>query len=169
MASGDGEVTIRVAAPADAPALARFRWEFRRTLGSPIEDEPAFVDRCAPWMAVRLEPPGGWRCWLAESGHQIVGHVWVQRFEKIPNPTAEREHHAYLSNLFVRPPWRGRGIGARLLDVALDWCRAASIDRVILWPTERSRTLYERRGFAVRDDVMEAILDETAGWTSSDR
>ncbi len=28
------------------------------------------------------------------------------------------------------------------------------IDAVMLWPTPRSRGLYERYGFTVRDDVM---------------
>jgi hypothetical protein len=33
------------------------------------------------------------------------------------------------------------------------------VHAIILWPTERSRSLYERQGFAVRDDMMELIVD----------
>jgi hypothetical protein len=29
------------------------------------------------------------------------------------------------------------------------------VDRLVLWPTPESRTLYERHGFAVRDDLLE--------------
>ena len=47
------------------------------------------------------------------------------------------------------------GIGTRLVEGVLDWCRANQIDRVVLWPTKRSVTLYMRYGFAQDADVME--------------
>lgn len=33
---------------------------------------------------------------------------------------------------------------------------ARRVDAVILWPTPASRTLYDRHGFAVRDDLFGA-------------
>jgi GNAT superfamily N-acetyltransferase len=53
----------------------------------------------------------------------------------------------------VTPARRG-GIGGRLLETALAWCRAAGVDAVLLWPCARSRSLYERYGFGVRDDLL---------------
>ena len=41
------------------------------------------------------------------------------------------------------------------------------VHAIILWPTERSRPLYERNGFAVREDIMELIIDEPAALTAS--
>jgi hypothetical protein len=37
-------------------------------------------------------------------------------------------------------------------------CLAEGLDAVILWPSARSRSLYERHGFAVRDDLFERRL-----------
>ena len=75
----------------------------------------------------------------------------------MPNPVEERERHAYVSNVFVQPAFRG-GAGAQLLDTVLAWARANTIDRVILWPSARSVTLYERYGFTHNGAVMELAL-----------
>jgi hypothetical protein len=45
-----------------------------------------------------------------------------------------------------------------MLREALDWCTSREVHAVILWPTERSRSLYERFGFSVRDNIMELIV-----------
>ena len=80
----------------------------------------------------------------------------MQTVPKIPNPNprAEPEQLAYLSNLYVKVAARG-GTGTRLLETALDWCRANRIDRVVLWPSRRSVTLYLGHGFSHGGDVME--------------
>ncbi|MBI2766097.1 MAG: GNAT family N-acetyltransferase [Chloroflexi bacterium] len=154
-----GDLRIRMAAPEDAVALARLRFAFRSEMNAAIEPEDAFVARCAAWMRPRLEAPGAWRCWMAESAAGIEGNIWLQLIEKLPNPVSELELHGYITNVFVRPEARGAGAGALLLEAALGHCREQDVDSVILWPSERSRQLYARHGFAVRDDLMEAILD----------
>jgi GNAT superfamily N-acetyltransferase len=83
--------------------------------------------------------------------------VWLRTIEKIPNPVGEPERHVYLSNLYVKPAERG-GTGTRLVEAALEWSRAHGIDRVVLWPTNRSVTLYLRHGFTHAGDVMELKL-----------
>jgi GNAT superfamily N-acetyltransferase len=145
---------IRPASPADADALASLRWEFRAGRAPTIESRDAFVKRCAVWMARELAPEQAWRAWVAVTDAAIVGHVWVQTIEKIPNPVQEGERHAYLSNFYVQPSARG-GTGTRMLETALAWARANGIDRVILWPSARRITLYERHGFRHQGDVME--------------
>jgi GNAT superfamily N-acetyltransferase len=106
-------------------------------------------------MAGRLADGSAWRCWVADDHGTIVGTVWLGLFEKIPNPVAEPEMHGYVSNLYVQPERRGHGMGGALLAAAMQACDARRVDAVILWPTPESRSLYERHGFAVRDDLME--------------
>ena len=154
------DALIRLATPADAETLARMRYAFRASVGSAVEDQAAFVQRATSWMADRLGADGTWRCWVAEHEGAIAGNLWLQLIEKIPNPVAELEKHAYITNVLVDEALRGGGIGQRLMDAALAFCREQRVDSVILWPTPRSRTLYARNGFAVRDDIMEANLDQ---------
>ena len=51
------------------------------------------------------------------------------------------------------------GLGSMLIDACLRFCgEKEAVDAVILWPTPRSRRLYERHGFAVREDILERRL-----------
>jgi L-amino acid N-acyltransferase YncA len=153
----DRNVGIRLATVSDALMLAKFRYAFRSSNGAAQENETEFVQRCSVWMKERLRKNSPWRCWIAETDAP-VGHLWAQLLEKIPNPSSEPEHHAYLTNFYVREDVRGRGIGSTLLAAALDWCKASEVHAVILWPTDQSRSLYLRHGFAVRSDLLELLL-----------
>jgi len=152
---------IRAATADDAGPLAELRWQFRTDRLTPaIEPRDRFVARCAEWMRRELAASGPWRAWVAVDDGAIVGQVWVQSIPKIPNPAAELERHAYVSNLFVAPAHRG-GAGTKLLEAALAWARAHDVDRVMLWPSARSVTLYERHGFTRQGGVMELALGST--------
>jgi GNAT superfamily N-acetyltransferase len=154
-----GQLLIRQATADDAPALAVLRYEFRAALATPRERRDAFVARCREWMQRQLrDADPAWRCWLAADVEEPVGSVWVYALPKIPNPVGEAEAHAYVTNLYVRPAFRGRGAGGRLLEAALAWCRSQSFDSAILWPTPASRSLYLRHGFEHADDLMELAL-----------
>lgn len=150
-------IEIRTATTVDAGALAELRWEFRSAQNPPAEPHDPFVRRCAVWMRRELQPGSSWKAWVAVDQHAIVGQVWLHTVQKIPNPVQESEQLAYLSNLFVKIASRG-GIGTRLLAAALDWCRANRIDRVVLWPSKRSVTLYLGQGFSHGGEVMELKL-----------
>lgn len=147
---------IRPAAAADARALAELRWEFRAGKTAPTEAHDAFVDRCEAWMSAELAR-GAWRAWVAEQDGCVVGQIWLQVVSKLPNPAEERERHAYISNVYVTPSARG-GVGTRLVRTAIDWARSSDIDRVVLWPTVRSRAMYERQGFVANAGVLELTL-----------
>ncbi len=153
-------VNLRLAKQSDAPALAQLRYDFRASTGIATEPESEFVARCSAWMTAHLHEGSLWKCWVAESGN-ILGALRLQLVEKIPNPRAEPEYHAYITNFYLKEPARGKGVGSRLLTMALDWCKASEIHAVILWPSEKSRTLYERHGFAVRSDILELVLDRS--------
>jgi len=153
---GRREPRIRRAVPGDARSLARLRYEFRIEIAPPVEPKTKFVARCARWMGARLRRRGAWRCWVVEDAEgELIGSAWLQLIEKLPNPVAEAERHGYITNLYLRASHRGQGMGSRLLDALLAECDRESVDAAILWPTPRSRSLYQRNGFAVRDDLLE--------------
>jgi len=108
------------------------------------------------WMKKRFRADSGaWRCWVVDDGKQLFGHVCVQLFEKIPNPVNEPELHAYITNFYVVPEKRHRGLGKKLLNKALSWCRAQGVDAVILWATPESKSLYRRCGLVESADIFE--------------
>jgi GNAT superfamily N-acetyltransferase len=150
-------VRIRFARSGDSRALAELRYRFRSETGSATETKSRFVRRCASWMKKRFRfGSSSWRCWVIDDGKQLLGHVCVQLFEKIPNPVNdEPERHAYVTNFYVIPEMRNHGFGKRLLKQALSWCRAQKTDAVILWATPGSKSLYRRCGFVVASDILE--------------
>ena len=151
-------IDIRLAVALDAPSLAALRYDFRSSNRAAIEEKSKFVERCAVWMAQNLKEGSSWQCWVAEHEQNLIGTLWLKLIEKIPNPAAEPECHGYISNFYLSESWRGQGIGSRLLATVLDWCKSHRVHTVILWPTEQSRRLYERYGFAVHSDLLELVI-----------
>ena len=151
------QVRIRLARSDDFRALADLRFRFRTETGSGTETKSRFLRRCTSWMRKRFRSGSSpWRCWVLDDGKQLLGHVCVQLFEKIPNPVNdEPELHAYVTNFYVVPEMRSHGLGKRLLNKALSWCRAGGTDAIILWATPESKTLYRRCGFVEPADLFE--------------
>lgn len=146
---------VRRAGPGDAVELARLRYAFRAELDPPHESESAFVQRCTSWMAKQLGPEGVWRCWVAALGTSLIGTAWLQLIEKLPNPVGHLGFHGYVSSVYVIPQLRNAGVGSALLAACLEEARRDGVDALFLWPTSRSRPLYERHGFGVREDLLE--------------
>jgi ribosomal protein S18 acetylase RimI-like enzyme len=158
--SDASEINIRQAELGDAPSLARLRYEFRAGHEPTTEAEAEFLARCGPWMAARLAPGSQWHCWVADDAGSLVGAIWLQIIEKIPNPSDEAEHHGYISNLYVEPSRRGAGLGSILIEACLSFCEKEAVDALILWPSPLSRPLYERHGFTAREDLFERWLGD---------
>jgi GNAT superfamily N-acetyltransferase len=127
--------------------LATLRFEFRSRTKPPVESAAAFVPRCVDWMRPRIADGAAWRVW-------VLGNIWLEIVEKLPNANVEAELHGYVTNFFVRPEHRNAGAGSRLLQAVLDECRRSEVDSVFLWPSERSRPLYERFGFVHPSEML---------------
>lgn len=149
-------IEIRLANPSDAPALTELRYALRST-NEDIEAKSPFINRCTTWISEHLQHDS-WRCWVATDDNLVIGTLWLQLIEKIPNPTSESEFYGYITSFFMSEHVRGLGIGTKMLDLALSFCREQDVHSVILWPTEKSRTLYERHGFAAPPDLFELVL-----------
>ncbi|WP_428664672.1 GNAT family N-acetyltransferase [Runella sp.] len=63
------------------------------------------------------------RLWIAETDEHIVGSVIV--FEEHPGV-------AHLRSLLLHPSVRGRGLGRRLVQLAIDFCREVGYQKITL-------------------------------------
>ncbi len=81
--------------------------------------------------------------WLAIDSGRSVGSVAI-------DASAAREHGAHLRWFIVADEARGQGVGSRLLDAAIAFCRAQGYGKVVLWTFDElhaARHLYEKHGF----------------------
>ncbi len=149
-------IQIRLAKSSDWNALAEMRYRFRAELGSTTESKSHFNRRFMSWVQKRIDSqPSAWRFWVIDDGKQLLGHVSVQLFEKMPNPVNEPEVHAYVTNFYVVPEMRSHGFGRKLLSKALRWCRSQQVDAIILWASPESKSLYRRCGLCETEDIFE--------------
>ena len=81
---------------------------------------------------------------VAEAAGEVVGNVMLLR------ETGAMEDHVATLSICVAPEWRDVGLGSALVGAALEWARAAGLEKVALsvFPDNaRAIAVYERAGF----------------------
>ncbi len=90
---------------------------------------------------------------------EVVGWCDVQRFERAPHA------HGGVLGMGVLSPYRGQGLGRRLIAAALDAARRAGFVRVELIAFAKNRraiALYESVGFRREGVMRDAVLIDGA-------
>jgi GNAT superfamily N-acetyltransferase len=151
------EPRIELATADDIPELARLRWElYAEHDGMPAESFEDYLGRFARFAA-RALASDDWLAWVARGDERLVGAMWLQTVRRVPVPGKRAGPIGYLTNVYVVPELRDRGLGADLLERVRLWCRELGCSLVIVWPTERSRSFYRRGGFDRPDEPL--VLD----------
>lgn len=81
--------------------------------------------------------------WTARVGGRVEGAITI-------DGVGADDHGAHLRWFIVSDALRGKGVGARLIDTAMDFCRNKRYPRIYLWTFEglhAARHLYEKAGF----------------------
>jgi ribosomal protein S18 acetylase RimI-like enzyme len=139
----DADAEIRRAGSEDAAEVARLFYDFNTEFDEPTPDVPTLRERFR-----RLLEEGEMTVLLAGGGPdgfallRFRPSLWSDRLE------------AYLQELYVVPPLRGRGIGRALMEATIVTARAAGADSLDLNTGETdtaARALYTRMGFTNRE------------------
>ena len=91
------------------------------------------------------------RMWVGVAGGQTVGFVAVHH-------VADRPGWAQLRWFFVEKDFRGRGLGSRLLEIVVSFCKKAGYEGVFLWTVsdlDAARSVYQKRGFKLAEEKGE--------------
>ena len=144
------DASVRRADDGDLAAVARLRREWTREQDGDRGD-PGFEERFGAWWARESSRR---ITWLAEVDRHPVGMMNLAVFERMPRPGRAPSRWGYLGNAFVLAAYRDQGIGGQLIGAVLGHARANHLARVVLSPTKRSITFYQRAGFGTPDDLM---------------
>lgn len=99
-----------------------------------------------------------WTHWIAEENEEIVSHISINHIRKVPKPNLFVDQFAYVTNVYTKPEYRGKGIGSMLMDCVIEWATDKSFELLIVWPSSKAINFYSRIGFKSENDVMELII-----------
>ncbi len=144
-----GEVVIRRARSSEREAAV--------VLWAQLQDEHAAMDvRHRPSDSARDRWRNDFIVWseseahrvfVAEADGELVGLVTAHPFW--PAPVYVQEMEVYVTELVVRPDYRGQQIGERLVDAVRAWARAQGVTRIragVLCRNERGCAFWRRQG-----------------------
>jgi GNAT superfamily N-acetyltransferase len=147
---------IRIATLNDVDELIRMRWDYTlEEQPNAAFDEVEFHQICRNFLERALSG-GDWHIWIAETEAKIVSHMYLQLIHKVPRPGKSADpYFGYVTNVYTRPAYRGRGIGTTIHTAMEQWSKENHVEFLVLWPSADSVPFYLRNGFSPSEDVLE--------------
>lgn len=165
-------MNYRIATHEDLTQLSELRWDFRAEDGDeiPVVGRNEFIKACVSFLKQGLE--NGYHVyWLAEENMEIVAHIFVHKIDMVPRPCKIHDQFGYITNNYTKPEYRSRDIGSELMRKVLEWAKTEDLELLIVYPSERAVSFYERAGFSLENEVMELRLREfySSEWTDGNK
>lgn len=138
------ELAIDFAQPADLEPMTRL-------LGELFDQEADFrpdPERQRRGLKLILDNPALGRLFVLKVNGEVAGMA----NGLVTVSTAEGAAAMILEDVIVGAPWRGRGLGRRLIEHVIDWARQAGMARVTLLTDAdnyRAQATYGRLGFSL--------------------
>ena len=156
--TGPEAATIRQATGDDGEELARLRWQMTDEEGDVRESLDAFRSKFLDAFA-RFEASRRWTVFVAEEdAGRLIGCLWLMRMERVPRPNRDAVAMGYVTNVYVEPEARNRGLGTRLLAAARELAERERMAELFVWPSDDAVPLYRRAGYALSSEVHELEL-----------
>jgi GNAT superfamily N-acetyltransferase len=144
----------RLAEGLDAPKLANLRWGLR-TDDDPLCDaatKTQFIQEFVAWM--NNTPDEDLVHWVAEQDDELIGVISVRIIHKLPSPEESDGRFGYLTNTYVLPEHRYKGVGTALLGAVKNWALGEKLELLVVWPSDRAYPFYERGGYRRYSDPV---------------
>ncbi len=148
-----GDLRIRPASVDDVPELLRQRRGMYEAMGTRDEVAlTAMVAASAEYLRKAMAE-GAFRGWLAEVDGRVVGGGGVIVTPWLAHPHDLVCRHATVLNVYVDAEFRRRGIGRKIMETIVEWCRGEGLAAVFLHASHEGRPLYESLGFQAGNEM----------------
>jgi ribosomal protein S18 acetylase RimI-like enzyme len=149
------QIDFRLSTDRDLAALADLRWRLQ-TDDRPIADQAEYDRFVADFVRIGRQEPrtGELFHWVACAGVRLLGAMSVVLVRKVPKPARLDGRWGYLTNCYVLPDVRNRGVGEALLARIRSWATDLDLELLVVWPSDRAFAFYERAGFTRRADPL---------------
>ena len=147
-------ITLRRATVADASTITRHRRTMFHDMG--YRDDAALdsmAEKFLPWVEQKMQS-GEYIAWFAVAADSSVvagAGLWLMDWPAHMVGSSSRRGN--ILNVFTEPGFRRRGLARCLVEAAIDWCKAHSIDFVILHASPEGRSLYKSLGFKAGNEM----------------
>ena len=150
--------TYRRATPADVLIIADFRWRLKTddSATESVKRRSQFISDFVNWFDDACDHSRTLH-WVAETEGRLSAIATVVIVNKVASPDNLHERWGYLTNVYALPEIRNRGVGADLLGEIKNWALSEGLEMLVVWPSDRSYSLYERVGFRRNADPL--VLD----------
>ncbi len=144
------DLSIRTAMPGDLGIVVERHMNFYKTQYNLDETFESYLfEGIARFLKNRENGLG--QAWVVVHGDMIVGSIAIDHAE---------EKVAQLRWFLIDPEFRGMGMGRRLMEEALEFCRMNLYHRIFLWTfseLRNARHLYEMYGFSPTEEAKHVV------------
>jgi len=138
----------------DDLAALRHRWRTEAS-GEAGHGRDGFAAQFREWYGAHA---ASHRPYLVSVSGEAVGCAWLMVVDRIPGPGRFLRRAGIVQSVYVAPEHRNQGVGEALLRVVIDNARAMGLEYLMVHPSARSPSLYQRVGFAGAEQTLELRL-----------
>ncbi|MCM1076058.1 MAG: GNAT family N-acetyltransferase [Bacteroides sp.] len=152
----DGITFVRLT---DIDRLLAWRMEVIETVFGlqPPTASPQLMELCEEnrrYYSAHLSDGSHYACIAVTENQEKAGCGAVCFHEELPSPDNPNGKCGYLMNIYVREPYRRRGIGRAIVSHLLDECHHRDITKIYLETTSQARSMYASIGFTEMEGLM---------------
>lgn len=100
------------------------------------------------------------RYFLVEDYDRVLGGCGLTTFRIPPQAIQRTGTFGYLSNMFIEPEYRRKGLGRALLGHVIEICRHDGIGLLLLHASKDGHLLYDGEGFQSLPDLMQLDISK---------
>jgi ribosomal protein S18 acetylase RimI-like enzyme len=93
--------------------------------------------------------------WLVEENKEIIACGAIIFYEFPPTYTNKSGRKAYITTMYTKENYRGRGIATNLLTKLVDEAKTSGISKIWLAASKMGRPVYKKFGFKETDEWLE--------------
>jgi ribosomal protein S18 acetylase RimI-like enzyme len=151
--SDSNAMTIRAATRDDIAEILRQRRRMYEDMG--YRDSAALDAMCSrsAGYLVKAISDGSFRAWLAVERDHVVAGAAIIVSPWLAHPYDLECRRATILNVYTDPEFRRRGIGRRLMEELIGWCKTEGLAGVTLHSSDDGRHLYESLGFEASNEM----------------
>jgi GNAT superfamily N-acetyltransferase len=147
------EYSIRVATVNDAALIAYHRRAMFTDMGyTDTTHLESMETEFADWVREKLAR-GEYLGWFVVNGEAVIAGAGLWLMDWPPHIIGTGARRGNILNVYTHPDYRRRGLARHLMTTILDWCRANSLETVILHASAEGRALYESLGFKATNEM----------------